>query len=294
MFALFDSFFFRVNADVATLAPLLAKYGFGGISVPAELLENKEKAREASKIVYDNGLQWGLLPTPLDTYAEQTDDTLFEENLKKYALWAETGEIMGVRRSYNHVLPGSNLRAFDENYEWHVKRARRVNRIMEDHGIQYGLEFIGPRPLVKSFRYPFVDSISGVLSIADAVSDKMGYLFDTYHWYCNGGRMDDLYYAAQHTDRMVCFHINDGIAGKTREEQEDLTRALPMTTGVIDALTPYRLFRMRGYSGPVMCEPIFPLYYELEKMEPEEAVRTMWQAHQRMKDLEQERKDRTL
>ena len=59
-------------------------------------------------------------------------------------------------------------------------------------------------------------------------------------------------------DRMVNFHLNDGVAGKSRDEQEDQVRAMPMTTGIIDAAWIYQLFEKNGYKGPVMCEPMVP------------------------------------
>ena len=55
--------------------------------------------------------------------------------------------------------------SFDENYEWHVRRVSEIYHILNNHGIQYSLEFIGPVPLKKSFKYPFFDSIAGVLCL---------------------------------------------------------------------------------------------------------------------------------
>jgi len=200
-------------------------------------------------------------------------------------VWAETGEKMGVKYAYNHVFSGNDTRRYDENFEWHVIRIRQVNKIMQDHGIHYGLEFLGPWDLRNSFKYPFAHTISGVLALADAVGPGVGFLFDTFHWYCGSGDLDDIYYAARHLDRMVCFHINDAIAGKTREEQKDLTRAMPMTTGMIDAVQPYRMFRDGGYDGPVLIEPILPTYERFEKMEAEDVVKEVAEVYGRMERL---------
>ena len=286
MYQLFDASFFRVKGTVQELAPMVAKHGMGGINVPVEILEDVNLARKAAKCVYDNGLQWGLLPTPVDCLSGfATDDKMFDEGMEKLKRWAEIGEKIGVKRSYNHVIPGSDTMSFDENYEWHVRRVSEIYHILNNHGIQYSLEFIGPVPLKKSFKYPFFDSIAGVLSIADAISSDIGFLFDTYHWYCGGGRMDDLYYASAHVDRMVCFHINDGIVGRTREQQEDLERAMPMTTGIVDSLTPYKLFQKCGYSGSVMVEPIYPLYNKFETMRAEDVVIEVAAAYKHMENL---------
>lgn len=118
MYQLFDASFFRVKGTVQELAPLVAKHGMGGINVPVEILEDVNLAREAAKCVYDNGLQWGLLPTPVDCLSGfATDDKMFDEGMEKLKRWAEIGEKIGVKRSYNHVIPGSDTMSFDENYE---------------------------------------------------------------------------------------------------------------------------------------------------------------------------------
>ena len=74
-------------------------------------------------------------------------------------------------------------------------------------------------------------------------------------------------------------------AGKGPREQRDLTRAMPMTTGVIDAVTPYRLFRDRGYQGPVLAEPINPIYEDFRKMPAEEVVKIIAECYDRMEAL---------
>lgn len=283
MYSIFEANFYGVKGSIFELAPLVAKHGIGGINVPAEVLEDKKLAREAAKCVYDNGLQWNLLPTAADFLHYVTPDEAFDRGIETFKRWAETAEIMGVKRCYNHVVPGNNERPYDENYEWNVRRASQVFHICNDHGIQYGLEFIGPYHLQHTdVKYPFFNSLAGVLAIADAIDPKVGFVFDTYHWYCNGGRMDDLYYAARHVERMVSFHVNDGIAGRTREQQMDLERAMPMTTGVIDAKAVFDLFDRVGYAGPCMCEPIYPTYYKYEKMTAEEAIMDMAAAYRRL------------
>ena len=287
MYSVFDAsdIFYKVKKSVQELAPLLEKHGIEGINPPAELLDDPVKAREAAKCIYDYGLKWSLLPTPVDFFAPDTTDEMFDNGLETLKVWAGTGEKIGVRYAYNHVFPGDNRRKYDENFEWHERRIRQVNRIMSEHGIHYGLEFLGPWDLRNSFQYPFIHTISGILAIADAVDGSVGFLFDTFHWYCGSDELDDLYFAAEHTDRMVCLHINDAIAGKKREEQMDMTRAMPMTTGMIDAVKPYRMFREKGYAGPMLLEPIFPTYDRFMKMGAEEVVIEVAQSYARMEEL---------
>lgn len=285
MYTVFEASFYRVRESVSFLAPLVARHGMGGINVPLEILDDARRAREAARVVADQGLRWGMLPTPADLLSAETDDDAFDEALRVLDGWAAVAEKIGVDRSYSHVFPGSNSMPFAANFEWHVRRVGQVARILQNHGIRYSLEFVGPRPLRNSFSHPFVDSLSGVLAIADAVDANVGFLFDTYHWFCGGGRTDDLYLAAQHVDRMTCLHLNDGVAGIPVDQQEDLVRAMPMTTGVIDSATPLRLFVSRGFTGPVICEPMWPVYGAFEAMAPQEVVATVGEAYAQLLDL---------
>lgn len=285
MYTGFDAseLFYKVKMSVQELVPLLVKYGIGGINPPAELLEDPKAAREAAKCVRDAGLEWCLMPTPIDFLAFNVDDDMFDAGLEKLKVWADTAEKMGVKRSYNHIFPGSNEREYDANFEWHCIRIGRIQRVMKDHGILYGNEFLGPWDLRGMFKYPFVHTIAGQRALADAIDPDLGFVFDCYHWFTgHEADADDLSYAAQHVDRMVCFHIEDGIAGKSWKEQLDLTRAMPMTTGVIDCVHPWKTFVKAGYTGPVLCEPINPIYEDFRRMPGEEVVKIIADGYRRV------------
>lgn len=64
-----------------------------------------------------------------------------------------------------------------------------------------------------------------------------------------------------------------------------LCYAEAMTTGIVDSLTPYKLFQKCGYSGPVMVEPIYPLYHKFETMRAEDVVIEVAAAYKHMENL---------
>ena len=285
MFTIFDPGVNGVKGTVHELAPLLKKYGIDALAVPTELLEDPAAAVKATEFLQENGLRWGMLPTPADFYNEDFSDDAFAGALEKFELWAQAAEKMGIRFCYNHVWNGSNHREHEAQFEWVLARIRKVWEIADAHGIRYGMEFLGPVPLQKSFKYPFLNSLSGILALADAVSPRCGFLFDTYHWYCGSNqRADEAYLAAAQADRMVCFHLNDGVPGRSREEQEDMERRLPLTTGVIDAALPYRLFEKAGYEGPVLIEPMFPWMGNTEGRSLEETVAAIAEAYRHVQE----------
>jgi len=285
MYTVFEANFCRIKMPFHELALIVAKEGIPGISIPPSILNNINVAREAHKVIIEYGLQWGIMPIPTNIFEESLDDSTFKKTLEILRRQCAVAAEIGITRAYNHVLNGSNIRELDENFEWHTTRLKEMNFVMKQNGIMYGLEFIGPVPLQNSFLYPFFNSITGVMALADAVDRSIGFLFDTYHWFCAGGRPDDLYYAAQNIERMVGFHINDGLPGKQPYEQEDLVRAMPMENGVIDSVTPYRLFRESKYVGPIICEPMSPSYERYERMPPLAVVKEFAECYSRMERL---------
>jgi sugar phosphate isomerase/epimerase len=78
--------------------------------------------------------------------------------------------------------------------------------------------------------------------------------------------------------------VNDATAGRSREEQQDLQRQMPLATGLIDSPAVLRVLDDLGYDGPVICEPFEPSVSRLKAMEPAEALAEVAGAMQRVFD----------
>lgn len=275
MYSVLDASMLGLNHPLSVLAPLCAKYGISGLRVPDAALESEAAAGEAAGILKDNGLQWGLLPMPADFYASNLSDEDFDKALVELSRRAKLAEVLGARHAYNHIWSSGPL-PFDAAFDWHVSRVSRVTEILADHGVSYGLEFLGPHELQHLHPHPFVHTLAGVLAVADAAGGKAGFVFDSFHWFCGtNADPDDLLYAAQHADRLVALHLNDGVSGLPYDEQRDLRRALPMTTGVIDAKKVLSAFTRAGAAAPYMIEPFEPARAELAALDADAAVRTV-------------------
>ena len=138
MYGVFDCSFYRVAEDLEVIAPLLKKHGIAGVSIPAHCLNSRGDALRARRLIEENGLRWGLMPTPVDMYAEQTDDNTFSDALHTLERWAENAQLAGVSRAYNHVHPGSNTRPFEQNFSWYRERIAAVQEIMK-HFLRAGV-----------------------------------------------------------------------------------------------------------------------------------------------------------
>ena len=283
MYTIFDPHLLRLSGEVLDYVDLVAKAGIEGLGgLTSKLLDDEKKAIETAKRMWDLGLKWGVMFTPVDFYAANVDDDTFDAGIETLKRQCDVAQKIGVQFAYNHVWSSNDDREYAKNFDWHVRRIKRVQRVFFDRGIFYGLEFLGPRDVLHRYKHEFVHTITGVVSLADAAGGETGFLFDTYHWYCEGSRMDDLYFALQNTDRMCGFHLNDGVAGRSREEQKDLERAMPMTTGLIDSSFVYNLFNKHGYKGPVVIEPLQPSISRFQAMTAGKCVEELKEAYQRV------------
>ncbi|MGI6367045.1 MAG: sugar phosphate isomerase/epimerase family protein [Anaerolineae bacterium] len=282
MYTVLDSNMLGIPGTTAELADLAVKYGLGGIAVPRAALEDPSLADQMGELAAERGLEWGLLPTPMDTFADDVEGDVLERGLATLDRWAANGARMGVRYCYNHVWPSNAQRAFAENWVWHLERLKRIQEVCARHNIRYGLEFLGPYELRTKEQHPFVHTIAGVMALADAAGGYTGIIFDSYHWYTGSRRLDDLYLAAANHHRLCNVHLNDGVAGKAPDEQLDLTRAMPMTTGVIDTRLIWQVLEDAGYAGPIMCEPMRPTTERYGQQPAETSVAEVAEAFRRV------------
>ena len=89
--------------------------------------------------------------------------------------------------------------------------------------------------------------------IAATGQSNVGLLLDSWHWYTAGESVDDILKLSN--DEVVECDLNDAPKGRTREEQIDNQRELPMATGVIDMKGFMNALVKIGYDGPVRAEP---------------------------------------
>lgn len=267
-----DTSMLNLPRPIEELAPLAAQHGIQALSMPLRALEDEAYGREATALLRDNGLRWGLLPMTTDFYHWDVDDDAFAKGIERLKRHAAAAEKLGVSHAYNHVW-SSGPREFDRNFEWHVNRVRAVSTVLRDHGVRYGLEFLGPHELRRWQPHEFVHSLAGVMAIADAAGGTAGIAFDTFHWFCSsGGCMDDLLLMTEHIDRLVAVHLNDAVAGVPYSEQRDMQRRMPMETGVIDSRAILARFKARPNDALYMIEPFEPSRTRFSTMTAAEGV----------------------
>jgi sugar phosphate isomerase/epimerase len=239
----------------------------GHIGITVALRE--EAARHGAAAIRDlflqHGLRLGAWNLPFMPY--RVTEAEWRDWLARLPPLLAGARALGAARCGMWILPGSDEREFDENFAFHVTRFQPVARLLADHGIRLGLEFIGPETSLRQFKHPFVRSVAGTLELARAVGPNCGLLLDAWHWHAAGGTRADLRELTRHL--LVHVHVNDAPAGVAREALIDNRRKLPGATGVIDLDGFMQALADADYDGPVTAEPFDP---ELSALPAEEAA----------------------
>jgi sugar phosphate isomerase/epimerase len=177
----------------------------------------------------------------------------------------------GCTRTYNHIWPGSGTLASSEYAAWLLRRLTPLVELLGSSGVQYGLEFLGPKHLRDPYPHPSLYTLREMSAFLKELPPTAGIVLDSFHWYTSGGTLDEVRTLLD-ADRIVCVHLNDARTGRAPEEQLDMERDLPGATGVIDLSGLISTLRELGYEGPVIAEPFSPQRDRLGQLSPDDAA----------------------
>lgn len=245
-----------------------AKYGFDSITPNTGEFQGKSAAqiRDWLHEMKAAGIRYGAAGLPVEF---RRDEDRFRTDMAGLAAQAALLKQLGVDRVATWVLPGHNELTYMQNFEQHRRRFAEVAKVLGDHGIRLGLEFVGPRTSRARFRYPFACAQADMMELVGAIDrPNVGLLLDSWHWYTSHGTVDELMQLSNKD--IVHVHVNDAPAGTDVDKQIDSTRCLPTATSVIDLKGFINALVKIGYDGPVECEPFDQ---KLREMDDEAAVR---------------------
>ena len=239
------------NLDAAIA--LATAGGFEGLQInPGEVADLVAKEGEtAVRERFDRaGLRAAGFGLPFDFRAKDYDE---EASLHALRRMAKAAKAIGANRCFTYILPGSDAMNADQNMDFHVERLGPIAETLHDQGVLFGLEFVGPRTLRDTYRYPFVYTMRAMLSMAASLGAGTGLLLDAFHLFTSGGTLDELEKVSR--SRIVYVHINDARPGLTMDTVQDGERELPGATGVLDLSGFLGTLKAIGYEGPVVAEP---------------------------------------
>lgn len=264
---------------------LAQKNGFGGIEFGIEEVTRlgQETSLAAVKELFDSaGVAPASFGLPVDW---RKDEATFQDGMDKLPALAKAAQEIGCSRTCTWLPPAIN----DDPLEFRNLirgRFRQVATVLGDHGIRFGLEWVGPRTLRHGpgamGKNEFIWNMPGALELIadiDSPHENVGLLADAFHWFTTGASVEDI--EALKPAQIVHVHLNDA-PDRPRDEQMDFERLLP-GDGVIDLRGFLGALLKIGYDGPAAVETFNK---ELTAQGMEEAARLTGEAVRRvMADL---------
>jgi sugar phosphate isomerase/epimerase len=242
-----------VDADLRQAMALAAKYGFESVAPEAEFLQKLTDAESAELVheLKELKLVWGSAAMPVNF---RKDETTFQSSLRQLPAQAAALQRAGVTRIGTWISPSSADLTYVANFRMHATRLRECVRILNDHGLRFGMEYVGPKTLWASSRHSFIHSLAETKElIAEINQPHVGVILDSWHWYTAHETVDTLK-TLTNADIIAC-DLNDAPAGIPVDEQIDQRRELPCATGVIDLKAFLSTLIELQYDGPIRAEP---------------------------------------
>jgi sugar phosphate isomerase/epimerase len=249
------------NLNLMQFIDLAARHGFSGVDTGAgaakQLVDTLGDVSAATDYLLEKSVV--IATFGLDAQWRTTDEA-FAEGIAKLPAQAELLAALGCTRCLTWMPPSADV----EKDEWvarTVKRFTEAGKILGDHGIRFGLEWVGPHHLRANGANPMgkfdtVHDIPGTLDlIAQTGLDNLGLLVDSYHCYTTGAGEAEV--AALTDAQIVHVHINDAPKGVGPGGAKDGERLLP-GEGEIDLEGFLRGLKTAGYTGYIAAEILAP------------------------------------
>ncbi|MFN3190101.1 MAG: sugar phosphate isomerase/epimerase family protein [Aureliella sp.] len=256
-----------VKANQVETIQLGKRYGFESVEPLSWDLKKKSPDEVAATVsmLKENDLVWGAGGLPVEF---RKDEAKFKQDMEALPGHCLAYQMHGVTRVGTWMMPTHDSRTYRANFDLHASRLRQAGKVLADHGLSLGLEYVGPRTLWSSQRYAFIHTMAETKELLEAIGlPNVGFVLDSWHWYTAEETVEDLKSISK--DQIIAVDLNDAPAGIPINEQIDNTRALPSATGVIDLKRFLMTLVELGYDGPIRAEPFDK---ELNAMDNEPAV----------------------
>lgn len=210
--------------------------------------EEIERVKSAAK---EKGVLLSAAGFPVNFRQEQN---VFEQTSKPLGRMIAGLQKGGVTRMYTWISPFSDQLPYVRNFRLHTVRLKELARLLEDHGIRLGLEYVAPRTSWINRRFPFIHNLAEMRElIAEIDAPNIGLVMDCWHWWHAGETSDDI--LKLKGNEIIAVDVSDAPNGKPKEQLPDNRRELPCATGVIDIGAFLSALNRIGYDGPVRAEP---------------------------------------
>lgn len=256
-----------VKADQRESIQFAHAHGYEAVEPQPEYLANlnDSEMKKLNDELKSLKLVWGSAGLRVDFRGAEE---LFQDGMKVLPAHAKALQRAGVTRVGTWLRPAHADLTYRANFDQHVRRLSAIAGVLGDHGMRFGLEYVGPKTSWTAQRFPFVHTMMETKELIAATGRKnIGFVLDSWHWYTAKEGKDEL--LSLKASDVVSVDLNDAPKGIAVDQQMDLSRELPLATGVIDVDTFLNALQSIGYDGPVRPEPFNA---ELRKLPREQAL----------------------
>ena len=261
------------SLDMQALLDMAIKYKYEAIVGDAKALAqfSADEMQAYLEKMKANAISWGSSGLPMD-FRKSADQ--FRTDLQALPKLAAACQKAGITRMGTWVMPTHETLTYHQNFKQHCERLQATANILGHHGIKLGLEYVGPKTLMARNKFSFVRTMAECKELIAGIGESnVGFVLDSFHWYCAGDTVADL--LTLDNEDIVTVDFNDARSGIDVDDQIDGKRELPGATGVIDMPAFIGALLQIGYDGPVRAEPF---NQPLRDMNDDDAVRTTREA----------------
>ncbi len=262
-----------VNLNQHQLLKKAKEFGFEAIiGLPNDLLDmDREELEDFTDEMKASNISWGSTGLPVEF---RKDEMTFREGLKELPSLARQMERAGATRMNTWIMPTHAELTYKVNFHQHRDRIKEMANILGHYGVRLGLEYVGPKTLMTLHKYSFIRTMAETKDLIASVGEgNVGFVLDSFHWYCAGESDTDI--LSLDVSQIVTVDLNDARTGFSADQQIDGQRELPGATGVINLKSFLQALTEMGYDGPVRAEPF---NQALRDMEDDDAIKATYEA----------------
>jgi len=226
---------------------LAARVGYGGADF--NLAAASKEGLEATRQLFaETKMRVGFAGLPVTVVR---DDATFKSGMAGLEAAAKFASDAGCRRM-TVVVPAASATPKAELRKMLKERFTEVAKVLAEHNIRLGFEFLGPLQFRLKPLTEFIWRMNEMLAFATECGPNVGLTLDAWHWHHARATVADIIAAGK--SRIVNIHVSDA-AAISPVEVRDNQRLMP-GEGVIRLVDFFRALRQIGYDDGISPEPL--------------------------------------
>jgi sugar phosphate isomerase/epimerase len=239
-----------VSGRDSEIIELALSNGFKGLDV--DLADFAEQVRsqgfaKASRLLVSARFKFGSFRLPVRW---QDDSPEYQQDLAQLPELLDIAAQLGCTRAVTTIEPGSDLRPFHENFEFHRRRLSELGDLLGEKQFRLGLDFLAPLECRAERAFQFMQRADEVVMLLGTItSPHVGLSLDSWHWHLGGGTVEQI--QALGPGKITTVTLSDAVPDLTAVEAKTTDRRLPFDGGAIDNAALLGVLADLRYDGPV-------------------------------------------